>query len=191
GVMWLEDYLRRYRGSVLIISHDRDLLNTVAEFILHLEHQKLTLYTGNYDTFVETRAMRRANDAAFAKKQEAARKHMQAFVDRFRYTASKARQAQSRLKMLAKMQVVSVPLDEHVTPIRIPEPVAASPPLIALDEVAVGYEPGKPVLQRLSLRFDPDDRIALLGKNGNGKSTFAKLLAGKLDPMAGEMVRAK
>src|SRR6201991_4637931 len=117
GVMWLEDFLKRYRGTVLIVSHDRDLLNTAAEFILHLEHGKLTLYTGGYDTFVETRAMKRALDAAFAKKQEAARKHMQSFVDRFKAKASKARQAQSRMKMLAKMRVAEVGVEEHVKPL--------------------------------------------------------------------------
>jgi ATP-binding cassette subfamily F protein 3 len=191
GLLWLEEFLQNYRGTILIVSHDRDLLNKAAEFILHLERGKLTLYTGGYDTFVETRAARRALDAAFAKKQEAAREHMQAFIDRFRAKASKARQAQSRMKLLAKMQVVSVPLDEHVTPIRIPEPVEASPPLIAMDAASVGYEPGKPILSHLSLRFDPDDRIALLGKNGNGKSTFAKLLAGKLAPMEGTLTRAR
>jgi ATP-binding cassette subfamily F protein 3 len=191
GVLWLEDFLKRYRGTVLIVSHDRDLLNTAAEFILHLEHGKLTLYTGGYDTFVETRAMKRALDAAFIKKQELARKHMQSFVDRFKAKASKARQAQSRMKMLAKMQTIELPVDEHVTPIRIPKATEASPPLIAMHDTAVGYEPGKPILSRISLRFDPDDRIALLGKNGNGKSTLAKLLAGKLDPMAGELTRAR
>ncbi|MDE2133629.1 MAG: ABC-F family ATP-binding cassette domain-containing protein [Alphaproteobacteria bacterium] len=191
GVLWLEEFLRRYRGSVLIVSHDRDLLNTAAEFILHLEHGRLTLYSGGYDTFVETRAQKRALDAAFAKKQEAARKHLQAFVDRFRYKASKANQAQSRIKMLQRLQAVEIPVDEHTAPIRLPTATPASPPLIAMDKVCVGYEPGKPVLGGLSLRFDSDDRIALLGKNGNGKSTLAKLLAGKLTPMAGELVRAK
>jgi ATP-binding cassette subfamily F protein 3 len=191
GVLWLEDYLRRYRGSVLIVSHDRDLLNTVAEFILHLEHGKLTLYTGGYDTFMATRAAKRALDTAFAKKQEAARKHMQAFVDRFRYKASKARQAQSRIKMLAKLQTVDIPLDEHVTPIRLPKPEETNPPLLSLDRVSVGYEPGKPVLTKISLRFDPDDRIALLGKNGNGKSTLAKLLAGKLAAESGDVIRSR
>jgi len=190
GVLWLEDYLKRYRGSVIVVSHDRDLLNNVAEFILHLEYQKLTLYSGNYDTFVETRAMRRANDMAFAKKQEAARKHMQAFVDRFRYKASKARQAQSRIKMLERLQQVEVPPDEFIAPIQLPKPLDASPPLIGLDKVSVGYD-GRAVLSAMSLRFDPDDRIALLGKNGNGKSTLAKLLAGKLDAMAGEVNRSR
>src|SRR5258707_8364329 len=178
GVLWLEDFLRRYRGTVLIVSHDRDLLNTAAEFILHLEHGKLTLYTGGYNIFVATRTAKRALDTAFAKKQEAAREHMQAFVDRFKAKASKARQAQSRIKMLTKMQTIEVPVDEHVAPIRIPKPVEASPPLITMHNASVGYEPGKPILTHMCMRFDPDDRIALLGKNGNGKSTLAKLLAG-------------
>ena len=191
GVLWLEDFLKRYRGTVLIVSHDRDLLNTAAEFILHLENGKLTLYTGGYDTFVETRAMKRALDTAFAKKQELARKHMQSFVDRFKAKASKARQAQSRMKMLAKMQMVEVPVDEHVAPIRIPQATGATPPLVSMHQVAVGYEPGKPILSHMSLRFDPDDRIALLGKNGNGKSTLAKLLADKLPVMGGELTRAR
>jgi ATP-binding cassette, subfamily F, member 3 len=191
GVMWLENFLQRYRGTVLIVSHDRDLLNTAAEFILHLEHGKLTLYNGNYDTFVATRSARRALDVAFAKKQELARKHMQAFVDRFKAKASKARQAQSRMKMLAKLETVELPVDEHVAPIRIPKATEASPPLVTMDRVSVGYEPGKPILSHMSFRFDPDDRIALLGKNGNGKSTLAKLLAGKLQPMGGDMTLAR
>ncbi|MBN9557834.1 MAG: ABC-F family ATP-binding cassette domain-containing protein [Alphaproteobacteria bacterium] len=191
GVLWLEDFLKRYRGTVLIISHDRDLLNTAAEFILHLEHGKLTLYSGNYDTFAEVRAQKRANDLAFNKKQEAARAHMQAFVDRFRYKKNKAKQAQARVKMIAKLKFADVPLDEHIAPIRIPQCEEASPPLITMDRIAVGYEPGKPVLSNVTMRFDPDDRIALLGKNGNGKSTLAKLLVQKLTPMSGEMVRAR
>ncbi|MBU6299792.1 MAG: ATP-binding cassette domain-containing protein, partial [Alphaproteobacteria bacterium] len=191
GVLWLEEFLRRYRGTVLIVSHDRDLLNTAAEFILHLEHGKLTLYTGGYDKFVEARAMKRALDTAFAKKQEAQRKHLQAFVDRFKAKASKASQAQSRVKMLERMQRVEVPVDEHTVPIRLPKATPAGPPLITMDQASVGYEPGKPVLRHMSLRFDPDDRVALLGKNGNGKSTLAKLLAGKLELTSGELVRAK
>jgi ATP-binding cassette subfamily F protein 3 len=191
GVLWLEEFLRRYRGTVVIVSHDRDLLNTAAEFILHLEGGKLTLYSGGYDKFVEARAQKRVLDAAFAKKQEAARKHLQAFVDRFRYKASKASQAQSRIKMLERLEKVDIPLDEHTAPIRLPKATPASPPLVTMDNASVGYEAGKPVLSHLSLRFDSDDRIALLGKNGNGKSTLAKLLAGKLQPMSGELVRAK
>jgi ATP-binding cassette subfamily F protein 3 len=191
GVLWLEDYLKRYRGSVVIISHDRDLLDNVAEFILHLEHGGLELYTGDYETFVQTRAARRALNQAFAKKQELQRKHLQSFVDRFRAKASKARQAQSRVKMLEKLKTVDIPLDEHIAPIKLPSPAEVSPPLITLDRASVGYEAGKPVLRDISLRFDPDDRIALLGKNGNGKSTLAKLLAGKLDAMGGEIVRSR
>ncbi len=191
GLLWLEDFLRRYRGTVVIVSHDRDLLNTAVDFILHLEHGKLALYSGGYDVFAAVRAAQHAQQAAFAKKQAAQRRHMQEFVDRFRAKASKARQAQSRLKMLARMEAAAMPLDEHIAPIRIPEPKPASPPLVTLERVAVGYEPGKPVLSQLSLRVDPDDRIALLGKNGNGKSTFAKLLAGRLAPMSGEIVRAR
>ncbi|HTK80415.1 MAG TPA: ABC-F family ATP-binding cassette domain-containing protein [Rhizomicrobium sp.] len=191
GVMWLEEYLRRYRGTVLIVSHDRDLLNTAAEFILHLEWGKLKLYAGNYDTFSEVRAMQRANDIAFNKKQELARAHMQAFVDRFRYKKEKARQAQTRLKMIAKLKFADVPLDEHIAPIKLPKAPEASPPLVTFERASVGYEEGKPILSNITLRIDPDDRIALLGKNGNGKSTFAKLLAQKLPLMAGQTVRAR
>ena len=191
GVLWLENFIQRYRGTILIVSHDRDLLNTACEFILHLERGKVKLYTGNYDTFIETRAAQRALDVAFAKKQEAARAHMQKFVDRFKASATKARQAQSRVKMLAKMAMVEVPPDEHVAPINIPEATPASPPLITMDKASVGYEPGKPILTGLSFRFDPEDRVALLGKNGNGKSTMAKLLAGKLEAMGGEFTPAR
>jgi ATP-binding cassette subfamily F protein 3 len=191
GVLWLENFIQKYRGTILIVSHDRDLLNTACEFILHLERGKLKLYTGGYDTFVATRAAARANDMAFAKKQEAARAHMQKFVDRFKASAAKAAQAQSRMKMLAKMATVEVPPDEHVAPIRIPQATSASPPLITMDRAAVGYEPGKPILTGLSFRFDPEDRVALLGKNGNGKSTMAKLLAGKLEAMSGDFTPAR
>ncbi|HEY2011807.1 MAG TPA: ABC-F family ATP-binding cassette domain-containing protein [Rhizomicrobium sp.] len=191
GVLWLENFIQKYRGTILIVSHDRDLLNTACEFILHLERGKLKLYTGGYDTFVATRAAARANDMAFAKKQEAARAHMQKFVDRFKASATKARQAQSRVKMLAKMAMVEVPPDEHVAPIRIPDATPASPPLITMDRASVGYEPGKPILTGLSFRFDPQDRVALLGKNGNGKSTMAKLLAGKLEALSGDFTPAR
>jgi ATP-binding cassette subfamily F protein 3 len=191
GVLWLENFIQKYRGTILIVSHDRDLLNTACEFILHLERGKLKLYTGGYDTFMATRAAARANDMAFAKKQEAARAHMQKFVDRFKASAAKAAQAQSRMKMLAKMATVEVPPDEHVAPIRIPQATPASPPLITMDRASVGYEPGKPILTGMSFRFDPEDRVALLGKNGNGKSTMAKLLAGKLQAMGGEFTPAR
>ncbi|MGH6829021.1 MAG: ABC-F family ATP-binding cassette domain-containing protein [Rhizomicrobium sp.] len=191
GVVWLENYLARGRGTIVIVSHDRDLLNNVCEFILHLERGKLALYAGNYDSFAASRALKRGRDLAFARKQEAQRAHIKAFVDRFRAKASKARQAQSRLKILARMAQVDVPGEEHVAPIRIPKPLEASPPLITMDRASAGYEPARPVLSDLSLRIDPGDRIALLGKNGNGKSTLAKLLAGKLAPMDGELVRGR
>ena len=191
GVLWLQDYLKRCRGTVVIVSHDRDLLNATAQSILHLEGGKLKMYIGDFDTFMEARAAKRAQEAAFVKKQEAARKHLQAFVDRFRAKASKARQAQSRIKMLAKMQALDVPIDPQVAPITLPEPSDASPPLLTMRNAAVGYEKGKPVLAKITWRFDPGDRVALLGQNGNGKSTFAKLLANKLRPMKGEVVRAR
>ncbi len=191
GVLWLQDFLRRCQGTVLIVSHDRDLLNAAAQSILHLEHGKLKLYTGDYDAFVASRTAKRALDAAFAKKQEAAREHLQAFVERFKAKASKARQAQSRMKMLTKMQIIEMPVDERVAPIRIPKPTDVSPPLLTLRNASVGYEAGKPILSKISWRFDPGDRIALLGKNGNGKSTLAKLLANKLPVMKGELERAR
>jgi ATP-binding cassette subfamily F protein 3 len=191
GAMWLEDFLKRYRGTILLVSHDRDLLNRAVDSILHLEHSKLTLYSGGYDIFVGTREMKRALAEAQRTQQEAERKRIQAFVDRFRYKASKARQAQSRIKWLEKMKPIAAAIDEHLAPIRIPQPEPAQPPLIALDRVAVGYVPEKPVLSHLTLRIDSDDRIALLGSNGNGKSTLAKLISGRLAPMSGEMTRAR
>src|SRR5207244_1447179 len=160
-------------------------------FIPQMQRGKLKLNTVVYDTFSATRAAARANDLAFAKKQEAARAHMQKFVDRFKASAAKAAQAQSRMKMLAKMAMVEVPPDEYVAPIHIPQATQASPPLITMDRASVGYEPGKPILTGLSFRFDPEDRVALLGKNGNGKSTMAKLLAGKLAAMSGEFTPAR
>jgi ATP-binding cassette subfamily F protein 3 len=191
GALWLEDFLKRYRGTVVLVSHDRDLLNRAVDSILHLEHGKLLLYSGGYDTFVETREQKRALDTAMRAHQEAERKRIQAFVDRFRYKASKARQAQSRIKWLEKLKPIAPVMDEHLAPIRLPQPDPAQPPLVALDRVSVGYEPGRPVLSGLSLRIDSDDRIALLGSNGNGKSTLAKLMSGRLPAMAGELTRAR
>jgi len=191
GTLWLENYIQRYPHTVLIISHDRDLLNACATSILHLEHRKLTVYRGNYDIFARTRAEKAELSAKMAEKQAAKRKHMEAFVERFRYKASKARQAQSRLKALEKMGEVSVLVDETVAPIRFPSPARqVASPIIALEKASVGYAPGAPVLTRLDLRIDHDDRIALLGANGNGKSTFAKLLDGRLAPETGTMTRA-
>jgi ATP-binding cassette subfamily F protein 3 len=191
GTLWLEDHLARYPRTVIVISHDRDLLDNAVDSILHLENNKLTFYRGGYSSFEKQRREKLILDQKAAKKQEAQRKHLQAFVDRFRAKATKARQAQSRLKLLAKMEPVAAAVNDEVLPIVIPEPEKIlSPPIIALDGVSVGYEPGQPVLRNLSLRIDDDDRIALLGANGNGKSTLVKLLAQRLQPIKGKITRA-
>jgi ATP-binding cassette, subfamily F, member 3 len=187
--LWLEDYLRRYPGTVLLVSHDRGILNRVVDEILHLENGKLTLYAGGYDRFEETRRMRLALDDKLRAKQDIQRAHIMKFVDRFRYKASKSRQAQSRLKMLARMEPIPEHQEEGGVTFTFPEPEALSPPLFSLDDVDAGYD-GKPVLRKLSLRLDEDDRIALLGANGNGKSTLIKLLAGRLAPLDGQVVRS-
>ncbi|MBZ0163023.1 MAG: ATP-binding cassette domain-containing protein [Notoacmeibacter sp.] len=188
GTLWLESYLAKYPHTVLLISHDRDLLNRAVNSIAHLEHGKLTLWRGGYDQFERQHAERTELAEKSREKQEAARKHMEAFVERFRYKASKARQAQSRLKALERMKPISAAVNDHVAPFRFPEPEKrAASPAIALENAAVGYAPGAPVLRRLNLRIDADDRIALLGKNGNGKSTFAKLIAGRLTPESGTL----
>ena len=186
GALWLETYLARYPHTVLIVSHDRGLLNRAVGSILHLEDKKLTLYTGAYDTFAETRAARLAAAESEARKQDARRAHLQSFVDRFRAKASKAVQAQSRLKMIAKMKPITTPQEAALKRFTFPSPEELSPPIIHMEGVSVGYD-GKAVLQRLNLRIDQDDRIALLGKNGEGKSTLSKLLAAKLEAMGGKM----
>jgi ATP-binding cassette subfamily F protein 3 len=186
GALWLETYLARYPHTVLIISHDRGLLNRAVGHILHLEGRKLTLYTGGYDAFARARAEARAVQSAAAKKQDLQRAHLQAFVDRFKAKASKAKQAQSRVKMLEKMEPIRAPEDAARTVFTFPSPDQLSPPILALEGAAVGYD-GKPVLSRLSLRIDQDDRIALLGRNGEGKSTLSKLLAAKLEAMEGHI----
>ncbi|MHA1107899.1 MAG: ABC-F family ATP-binding cassette domain-containing protein [Alphaproteobacteria bacterium] len=184
GSVWLENYLARYPYTALVISHDRGLLNRAVNGILHLEGRRLTSYSGGYDTFDRVRRERLALASSMARKQEARRAHMQAFVDRFRYQANKARQAQSRLKMLARMEPIAAMVEGSVSEIHFPNPDELAPPLMQLDGVTVGYD-GKPVLSRIGLRIDQDDRIALLGANGQGKSTLAKLIAGRLAPMTG------
>jgi ATP-binding cassette subfamily F protein 3 len=184
---WLEGFLKRYPKTLILVSHDRDFLNEVADGILHLEHGKLVFYRGNYDRFRRTRAERLAYVEALATKREAERKHIQAFIDRFRAKATKARQAQSRIKALARLEPIELAARDETVRFQFPEPEALPPPLIALDRAAVGYD-GPPVLQRLDLRVDPDDRIALLGANGNGKSTLVRLLAGRLPARAGTRV---
>ncbi|WP_132545552.1 ABC-F family ATP-binding cassette domain-containing protein [Rhodovulum euryhalinum] len=189
GALWLESYLARYPHTVILISHDRGLLNRAVGHILHLENRRLTLYAGGYDAFARARADQRAVQAAEARKQTARREHLQSFVDRFRYKASKARQAQARIKMLEKMEPIAAPEDAARTVFTFPEPEELSPPIVAMEGASVGYD-GRPVLSRLTLRIDQDDRIALLGRNGEGKSTFSKLLAGKLAPLSGRITRA-
>jgi len=189
GALWLESYLTRYPHTVLIISHDRGLLNRAVTGILHLDARKLTYWSGPYDQFARQVAERRAVLQAEAKKQEARRAHLQSFVDRFKAKASKAVQAQSRVKMLEKMTTITAPEDAKKVVFTFPAPEELSPPIINLDGAAVGYG-GPAILKRLSLRIDQDDRIALLGRNGEGKSTLSKLLAGKLLTMEGKMVRS-
>ncbi len=190
GALWLESYLASYPHTVIVISHDRGLLNRAVTSILHLEDRKLTLYQGSYDTFAETRAARLAVAEAENRKQEARRAHLQSFVDRFRAKASKAVQAQSRLKMIARMKPISSPQEAALRRFTFPEPEELSPPIINMESTSVGYD-GRAVLSKLNLRIDQDDRIALLGRNGEGKSTLSKLLAGKLDPLGGRVTRAR
>ncbi len=189
ATVWLESYLKSYPRTMLLVSHDRHILNSVVDHILHLDQQQLTYYAGGYDDFERLRAVQMEQSKALAVKQEARRKHLQSFVDRFRYKASKARQAQSRIKAIARLGEVSILRDDPSFNFEFPEPAELPPPLISFDHVSVGYQPGKPILSGLNQRIDPDDRIALLGSNGNGKSTFAKLLAGRLQPMTGHQHR--
>ena len=190
GVLWLTDYLKSCPSTILVISHDRDLLDDVADHILHLDRAKLTLWSGGYTSFERQRREQQALQGKAIKKQEERRAHLQAFVDRFRASAAKAAQAQSRLKMLAKMEPIAAVVDEAVMPFKWP-PVARklSPPIVAMEKVSAGYD-GRAVLSRIDLTLSNDDRVGLLGANGNGKSTFAKLIGGRLVPMSGKMVRA-
>ena len=189
GVIWLETYLARYPHTVIIVSHDRGLLNRAVGSILHLEDRKLTFYQGNYDTVANKRAARLAAAESEAKKQEARRAHLQSYVDRFRYKADKAKQAQARIKMISKMQPISTPQEAALRRFTFPEPEELQPPILRLDHASVGYD-GPPVLKNLDLRIDQDDRIALLGQNGQGKSTLSKLIADRLTPCAGSIVRS-
>ncbi|MFN5998973.1 MAG: ABC-F family ATP-binding cassette domain-containing protein [Paracoccaceae bacterium] len=189
GALWLESYLQKYPHTVLIISHDRGLLNRAVQGILHLDNRKLTYWQGGYDQFARQMAERRAVLQAEAKKVEARRAHLQSFVDRFKAKASKAVQAQSRVKMLEKLTPITAPEDAKKVVFTFPAPEELAPPIINLDNAAVGYG-GPLVLKKLNLRIDQDDRIALLGRNGEGKSTLSKLLAGKLQPAEGKFSRS-
>jgi ATP-binding cassette, subfamily F, member 3 len=189
GALWLEARLKKYPNTALIVSHDRELLDNSVDAILHLNEGKLDLYSGRYNAFETRRAEKARLQAATKAKQEAERAHLQRFIDRFRATASKATQAQSRLKRLAKLAPIAEIVEERVAPFTLLSPKRPlAPPLIQLEGAAVGYD-GVPVLRNLNLRLDVDDRIGLLGVNGAGKSTFAKLLAGALPLLAGQMKR--
>jgi len=189
GALWLEARLKKYPHTALIVSHDRELLNNSVDAILHLSGGKLDLYTGGYDDFEKRRAEKSRLLSATRVKQDAERAHLQKFIDRFRAKASKAAQAQSRIKRLAKLEPVAEVIEERVAPFAIPSPARPlAPPLIQLEGAAVGYD-GTPVLRNLNLRLDVDDRIGLLGVNGAGKSTFAKMIAGALPLQAGLMKR--
>ncbi|RYE49848.1 MAG: ATP-binding cassette domain-containing protein [Hyphomicrobiales bacterium] len=191
GTLWLEKYLATYPYTVFMISHDRDLLNKAVNSIAHLEHRKLTFYKGNYDTFEETRRMQMELNNKSREKTLDQIAHLQKFVDRFKAKATKAKQAQARVKMIAKLKPPAAMFDESSSPFNFPDPkkIPASP-MMTFDNVSVGYG-DKVILRHITNRIDPDDRIALIGVNGNGKSTFAKLLSGDLKPMGGEMRKGK
>ncbi len=187
ATLWLENFLKSYQATILVISHERDLLNNVVDHILHLDKGNTTLYVGGYNAFERQRAERQAQAASARERQIAERDKLQAFVDRWRAKAHSARQAQSRMKALARMQPIAEALDDPSLTFNFPSPAELRPPLITLENAAVGYG-DKTILSGLGLRLDPDDRIALLGQNGNGKTTLARLLAGQLAPMAGDIV---
>jgi ATP-binding cassette subfamily F protein 3 len=192
GTLWLENHLKGYPHTVLIVSHDRDLLNRAVSTIMHLDKGKLTLYSGGYDDFEETRREKQRLEMKLKKKQDEQRRHLQAFIDRFKAKATKAAQAQSRVKALAKMQPIAAQVDDRVVPFHFPDPqkIIASP-ILRIEKSSAGYEADRPILSGIDLRIDNDDRIALLGQNGNGKSTLAKLIAGRLKPLSGNVFGAQ
>jgi len=185
ATLWLESFLKSYPAMMVVISHERDLLNNVVDNILHLEGGQTTLYAGGYDSFERQRAERAAQLAAAKAAQDAQRAKLQDYIARNSARASTAKQAQSRAKALARMQPVMAMIEDPSLSFDFPSPDELKPPLVTLDMASVGYVPGKPILERLNLRLDPDDRIALLGRNGNGKTTLARLLAAQLPAMEG------
>jgi len=187
ATLWLENFLKAYPGMMVVISHERDLLNNVVDNILHLENGKTTLYTGGYDSFERQRAERLAQLAAARASQDAQRARLQDYIARNSARASTAKQAQSRQKALARMQPIAALVEDPTLSFDFPSPDEMKPPLVTMDMASVGYEAGKPILQKLNLRLDPDDRVALLGRNGNGKTTLARLLAAQLPLMGGEL----
>jgi len=191
AALWLEGHLTSWRGTLLVISHDRDLLNRVVGEIIHLDGRRLTRYAGGYDRFERTRRERQATEGRLRERQIAERQRIQAFVDRFRAKATKARQAQSRIKLLERMEPIAAVIEEATPSFAFPAPEPLPPPLLVLDRARAGYDPKQPVLSDVSLRIDMDDRIALIGANGNGKSTLAKVLAGRLALQDGAVTRAR
>ena len=190
GTLWLYDYLERYPRTAIIISHDRDLLDTSVDHILHLDRGKLTIYRGGYTSFARQLSEKRVLQAKAKARQDAERAHLQSFIDRFKAKATKARQAQSRVKRLAKMEPIAALLEDDVPVIHLPSPERPlSPPIVAMERVNAGYGE-RVVLSGLNLSLAPDDRVALLGANGNGKSTFCKLIGGRMEPLAGTMRRS-
>ncbi|MCB8879222.1 ABC-F family ATP-binding cassette domain-containing protein [Acidisoma cellulosilytica] len=187
--LWLEGWLAKFPGAALIVSHDRGLLDRSVEAIAHLDRGKITLTTGGFAEFLRLRAERSAQQKRMAEKVTAERDRIQAFVDRFRAKATKARQAQSRLKALERLPPVENVIEDAPTRFSFPDPSRIAPPILTLDRVSIGYA-GKPVLKNISLNLDTDDRVALLGANGNGKSTLAKLIGGSLEALSGEVRRA-
>jgi ATP-binding cassette, subfamily F, member 3 len=187
ATLWLENFLKGYPAMMVVISHERDLLNNVVDHILHLDNGQVTLYSGGYDSFERQRAERAAQLAAAKASQDAQRAKLQEYVARNSARASTAKQAQSRAKALARMQPIAAMAEDPTLSFDFPSPEELKPPLVTLDLASVGYTAGKPILERLNLRIDPDDRIALLGRNGNGKTTLARLLAAQLTPMEGAM----
>ena len=191
AVLWLENFLKRWQGTLIVISHERTLLNKSIEYIIHLENGQLNRYSGGYNFFEKTRRERLVLQSRMAVRQAAERQRIQSFVDRFRSKANKARQAQSRVKMLERMEPIASVIEEKTFSFEFPNPALMSPPLIALNEISVGYELDNPILKGINLRIDMDDRIALIGANGNGKSTMMKMLAGRLTPESGKLVKSK
>jgi ATP-binding cassette subfamily F protein 3 len=187
ATLWLENFLKNYRATMVVISHERDLLNNVVDHILHLEGGKTTLYAGGYDAFERQRAERLAQLAAAKAAQDAQRAKLQDYIARNSARASTAKQAQSRAKALARMQPIAAVVEDPTLSFDFPSPTELKPPLVTLDMAAVGYQADNPVLTRLNFRLDPDDRVALLGRNGNGKTTLARLLAAQLPAMDGAM----
>ena len=189
ATLWLESWLAKFPGAAIVVSHDRGLLDRAVDAIAHLDRQKISLTPGGYDEFVRIRTEQAMQQSRAAERIAAQRAHMQSFVDRFRAKATKARQAQARIKALEKLPALETVVEDAPTRFAFPEPARLAPPILALDHVTVGYG-GVPVLSNIHLSVDMDDRIALLGANGNGKSTLAKLIAGRLDPISGDVRRS-